>query len=356
MKKIRVNLRENSYFIYPGRPLEKLGGAMRGKAYGKKVLLLSDSKVFSIYGATVKRVLEESGRDVLDAVIKPGESAKNFKKVYRILEKCAENRMCRNDTLLTLGGGVVSDLGGFAASIYMRGINYACVPTTLLAQVDASIGGKTAVNMPSGKNLIGSFYQPSFVYMDFNTLATLPEREEKQGIAEIIKYGVIRNRKIFGIVRDNDISGMRSLYPALIEKSIMIKKDVVEKDEKETKGLREILNFGHTLGHAVEISLFPEMTHGESVALGMVGESYLSWKLGFCKKNVFEAVKETVKKHGLPFSFAGMDIAKTADFLAFDKKVRDGKIRFVAVKDIGTVKSGVAVEKETVEKILKEAG
>lgn len=354
MEKIRVNLGENSYFVYPGHPLGKLGNLLRQKKYGKKVLLLTDTNVFSHYGNAVRKTLVDNGRDVIEVIIKPGEAAKNFKKVYELLEQCAKNKMSRDDSLLTLGGGVASDLGGFAASIYMRGINHVSVPTTLLAQVDAAIGGKTGVNLPLGKNLIGSFYQPSFVYMDFKTLSTLPEREIKQGLAEIIKYGIIKSRKIFGIVRDTRNADMQNLYPLLIEKSIMIKKAVVEKDEKEKKGLREILNFGHTLGHAVEIAHFPEMTHGESVALGMVGEGYLSWKLNYCKKDVYAAIKETVKKSGLPFSFSGMDTGRLVDFLSYDKKVREGKLRFVLVKNIGAVKSGVVIEKGDVEKVLKE--
>ncbi len=354
MKKIRIDLGRNSYFVYPGYPLEKIGMRLARGKFGKKVMLLSDTNVFSRYGNTVARSVAGAGKEVIKSIIAPGEEAKNFGKVYELLERCAENRMSRNDTILTLGGGVISDLGGFAASIYMRGINYVSVPTTLLAQVDAAIGGKTGVNLPVGKNLIGSFYQPSFVYMDFNVLSTLPERETRQGLAEIIKYGVIKDRNIFRILKDSADADVRNLYPLLIEKSVMIKKWVVEKDEREEKGLREILNFGHTLGHAVEIAHFPEITHGESVGLGMVGEAYLSWRLGLCGKNVYADIRNTVMKYGLPSSFTGMDTGRVADFLSYDKKVREGKLRFVLVRNIGTVRSGAVIEKKTVEKLLKE--
>jgi len=362
MKKIRISLGEKSHFVYTGYPLERLADKIPQDIYGKKVMLLTDSNVFPLYGKKVKKILADTGKEVFTVVIKPGERSKTLNQVYQVIEECARNKMGRDSSLLTLGGGVISDLGGFVSSIYMRGINHISVPTSLLAQVDAAVGGKTGVNLPFGKNLVGSFYQPSFIYIDFNTLSTLPEREIKQGFAEIIKYGIIRSKKIFGTL--NTIFSlpeqvftdrrMKRVLPQLITESIMIKKGIVEKDEKEKKGLREILNFGHTLGHAIEISYLPKMTHGEAVALGMVGESYLSYKLAFCKKDVYETIKDMVKRYGLPFSFSQIRLEDFIRFLIYDKKVKDGKIRFVLVKNIGDVRSGVVIETETVKKILKE--
>ncbi|MCM8829731.1 MAG: 3-dehydroquinate synthase [Candidatus Omnitrophica bacterium] len=355
MKKIRVNLKEeNIYFIYLGYSLKDVGRLLTEKKYGRKVLILSDTNVFSIYGEVIKDSLTKEEKKVIDVVIRPGERAKTLHNAYNILKNCAENEMGRDDTILTLGGGVISDLGGFVASIYMRGINFVVVPTTLLAYVDASIGGKTGVNLPFGKNLVGSFYQPSFVYMDYNTLSTLPKREVKQGIAEIIKYGIIKSKKIFDIFRDKPVDEMKKYLPFLIEESIKIKKDVVEKDEKEKKGLREILNFGHTLGHAIEISHLSKFSHGESISLGMVGETYISWKLGFCREDVYYAVKEVLQKHRLPFNFSSVVIDKIFNYLRYDKKVRQGNLRFVLVEDIGKVKTGIVVKIEDVSKILKE--
>jgi 3-dehydroquinate synthase len=362
MKKIRIVLGENSHFVYAGYPIEKIGERLSQNRYGKKVILLTDSNVFPLYGEKIKKILIDTGKEVFTSVIKPGEKSKNLNQVYKIIEECTKNKMSRDSSLLTLGGGVVSDLGGFASSIYMRGINYISVPTSLLAQVDAAIGGKTGVNLPLGKNLIGSFYQPSFIYVDFNTLSTLPEREIKQGFAEIIKYGIIKSKKIFSILNSINGSGklvlmynqMKGILQPLIEESIMIKKDVVEKDEKEKKGLREILNFGHTLGHAIEISYLSKMTHGEAVALGMVGESYLSYKLNFCKKDVYLSIRDMVKKFGLPFSFSQIRLENFIRFLIYDKKVKDGRIRFVLVKSIGGVKSGVVIGTGEIKKILKE--
>jgi len=165
MKKIRLVLGENSHFIYAGCPIENIGERLSENRYGKKVMLLTDSNVFPLYGKKVKKILTDAGKEVFTAVVKPGERSKNLNQVYKIIEECAKSKMSRDSSLLTLGGGVISDLGGFASSIYMRGINYVSVPTSLLAQVDAAIGGKTGVNLPFGKNLVGSFYQPSFIYI-----------------------------------------------------------------------------------------------------------------------------------------------------------------------------------------------
>ncbi|MCM8761835.1 MAG: 3-dehydroquinate synthase [Candidatus Omnitrophica bacterium] len=354
MKKVKVNLKDSHYFIYLGYPLKDIGRLLTEKRYGRRILILSDTNVFSIYGKIMKGSLIREEKEVIDVVVRPGEGAKTLNNACDMLKKCAENKMGRDDTILTLGGGVISDLGGFVASIYMRGINFVAVPTTLLAQVDASIGGKTGVNLTFGKNLVGSFYQPSFVYMDYNTLLTLSEREKKQGIAEIIKYGIIKSKKIFDIFVDKPVDEMKKHLPFLIEESIKIKKDVVEKDEKEKKGLREILNFGHTLGHAIEISHLSKFSHGESISLGMAAETYISWKLGFCRKDVYFTVKGVLQKYGLPFNFSSITIDKIFNYLRYDKKVRQGNLRFVLVQNIGKVKSGVVVKIEDVSKILKE--
>jgi len=354
MKKIRVNLKEDSYFVFAGYPLKDIGRLLTEERYGRKVLLLSDTNVFTLYGKTVRNSLTGKGKEVIEVVIPYGEKVKSLKNAFALLKKCAESNVGRDDTILTLGGGVVSDLGGFVASIYMRGINFIAAPTTLLAQVDASIGGKTGVNLPFGKNLVGSFYQPSFVYMDYNTLLTLPEREIKQGLAEIIKYGIIKSKKIFNLLEKIEIQKINKPLPFLIEESVMIKKDVVEKDEKERKGLREILNFGHTLGHAIEISHLSRFSHGESVALGMAGETYISWKMGFCKKEVYYTIREILKKCRLPFALSSIALDKSFNYLRYDKKMRQGNLRFVLIEDIGKVKRGVVMKIEDVTRILKE--
>ncbi|MDD3725883.1 MAG: 3-dehydroquinate synthase [Candidatus Ratteibacteria bacterium] len=352
-KKIKVHLREEGYFIYTGYPLKDIG-RLFNKRYGRKILVLSDNKVFPLYGKVVKDSIIEAGKEVIEVIVPPGERQKSLGSAFNILKKCAENNMNRDDTILTLGGGVISDLGGFVASIYMRGINFVAVPTTLLAQVDAAIGGKTGVNLPFGKNLVGSFYQPSFVYMDYSTLSTLPEREMKQGLAEIIKYGIIKSKKIFNLFKNTKTGEIKKHLPFLIEESVRIKKGVVEKDEKEKKGLREILNFGHTLGHAIEISRLSRFSHGECVSLGMAGETYISWRIGLCSEEVYRTVKNILKQHGLFYNFSSIAVDnKMFDYLKYDKKVRQGNIRFVLVKDIGRVES-VVVKQEDVKKLIKE--
>jgi|LSQX01.2.fsa_nt_gb 3-dehydroquinate synthase len=353
--KIKIELSEESYLIYVDYTLGKISNIFRGKKYSNKILIVSDTNVFPIYGNIIKEELSTIGKEVFEIVLPPGEKTKNFNQLIKIIEVCGNNRMGRDDTILTLGGGVVSDIGGFASSIYMRGINFVTVPTTLLAQVDASVGGKTAVNLPFGKNLVGSFYQPSFVYIDLNTLNTLSNKEIKQGISEIIKYGIIKNKQIFDIMERETVD-IKKHYKFLVTESLKIKKEVVEKDEKEKRGLREILNFGHTLGHAIEISHFPRFTHGEAVALGMVGETYISSCVGLCEKDVFYKVKEVVKKWELPFSFTNIKLEETLKFLSYDKKVRQGKIRFVLPQSIGKVKTGVVFTIEEVENFLKDIG
>lgn len=353
MKRIKINLKEDSYFVYTGYPLNDIGKLIK-EGYGKKTLILSDRNVHPLYGKTVKDSIAGKGKEIIEIVVPAGERAKTLNTAFKILKNCAENNMGRNDTILTLGGGVISDLGGFAAATYMRGIYFITVPTTLLAQVDASIGGKTGVNLPVGKNLVGSFYQPSFVYMDYKTLSTLPEKEIKQGLAEIIKYGVIKSREIFNLLEKTPPREIKKNLPFLIEESIKIKKGVVEKDEKEKNGLREILNFGHTLGHAIEISHLSKFFHGESVALGMAGETYISWKKGLCGKNVYYAVKKMLKDYSLPYDFSSIEMDKIFDYLKYDKKARDGNLRFVLVQNIGKVKSGVVIKIEEVIKILRE--
>ncbi|MCM8785875.1 MAG: 3-dehydroquinate synthase [Candidatus Omnitrophica bacterium] len=354
MEKIKVNLYKNSYFIYLNYSLEKIGTKIRNENIGNKVVVLSDENIYPVYGKVVKESVERIGKKVNVIIIRPGEKEKNFKTVINIIKDLVNLNINRDDLILNLGGGVISDIGGFVASIYMRGIKYVNVPTTLLAQVDASIGGKTGINMEKGKNLVGSFYQPYFVYIDFNTLLSLPYHEIKQGISEIIKYGVIKNKKIFEKVEDTDPKQIKNDYEFLIGESIKIKVSVVEKDEKEEKGLREILNFGHTLGHGIEISDVRKFSHGDAVFLGMIGESYISYKIGIGEKEIYKRIKDLGEKFKLLNSFDKIDFDKIIEFLKHDKKVKKGRLRFVLPERIGKVRIGVEVDENEVLKILKE--
>lgn len=352
MRKIKVNLEKKSYNIYLGYPLEKVGTKI--KNLGNKIIILSDENVYSIYGNIIKKSIEKIGKKVNEIVIPAGEKEKNFKTVIKIIKNLLNLNINRSDLILNLGGGVISDIGGFVASIYMRGIKYVNVPTTLLSQVDASIGGKTGINMEEGKNLVGTFYQPYFVYIDFNTLSSLSYSEVKQGISEMIKYGVIKNKKIFEKLEKIDLEQIKNEYEFLISECVKIKVKVVEKDEREEKGLREILNFGHTLGHGIEISDIKKFSHGDAVCLGMIGESYISYKIGLGEKEIYQRIKNLGEKFKLLISFDKIDCGKIIDFMLHDKKIKKDKLRFVLPEKIGKVKIGVEVDKNQVLKILKE--
>ncbi len=354
MEKIKVNLGENTHYIYIDYPLEEIGKKIKNSKFGKKFAILSDNNVFSIYGKKVKKSLEKENRIVKEILIPPGEKQKNFNICLKIIENLLKFEINRDDTLINLGGGVINDIGGFVASIYMRGIKYISIPTTLLSQVDASIGGKTGINLKYGKNLIGTFYQPSLIIIDLKTISTLPYREIKQGVAEIIKYGVIKNEKIFETLEKIKINEIEDNYKFLISESVKIKVDIVEKDEKEKTGLREILNFGHTLGHAIEISNIKKFSHGDAVSLGMIGESYISFKKNFCDKEVYERIKNLCNKYKLYTSFEEIDFKKIVEFMKYDKKIKGGKLRFVLPEKIGRVKIGFEIEEKEVLKILKE--
>ncbi|HOK56503.1 MAG TPA: 3-dehydroquinate synthase [bacterium] len=354
MKKIKVKLGESTHYIYIGESIEKTGEKIRDGEFGDKFVILSNQRVFNIYGEKVRKSIEKENRTVEKILIKEGERQKNINTVLKIINKLSDLQISRNDTIVNLGGGVISDIGGFVSSIYKRGIKYITIPTTLLAQVDASIGGKTGINLPFGKNLIGTFYQPSFILIDFKTLSTLPYKEIKQGIAEIIKYGVIKNEKIFEKLEQIKKEEIENNFAFLIMESIKIKVDIVEKDEKETKGLREILNFGHTLGHAIEISDIKKFSHGDSVSLGMIGESYIAYKKGLSDKETYLRIKDLAKKFKLSNSFSKINFEKILEFMKHDKKVRKNKIRFTLPEKIGKVSLGVIIEENEILKILKE--
>ncbi len=346
MKKITIELKQKKYPVYLGYPVSRIGKLFDRHSCGKRILVITDENVSRLYSETICKSLAHCGKRVKLAVIKPGEQSKTIRTAYNLIKECSLSGMDRSDTIVALGGGVVCDLAGFVASIYLRGIGLVSIPTSLLAQVDASVGGKTAVNLPWGKNLIGSFYQPCFVVMDFSTLDTLPAREIAQGMAEVIKCAVIRSRKLFNLLCDVHPSEIEKHISTIVHECIMIKKSVVEADEQEKKGIREILNFGHTIGHAIEINS-RNLNHGECVSLGMIAETFLSMTRGYCSETLFKNVKELVKKFSLP-SKTNVNAKKVADALVYDKKTKMGRIRFVLPLRIGSVKTGVEISPEEV--------
>ncbi|HLO48928.1 MAG TPA: 3-dehydroquinate synthase, partial [Kamptonema sp.] len=269
-----------------------------------------------------------------------------------------ENRLERASTIIALGGGVVGDMAGFAAATWLRGINVIQVPTSLLAMVDASIGGKTGVNHPQGKNLIGAFHQPRLVLIDPNVLKTLPARELRAGMAEVIKYGVIWDAGLFAqLEKCKRLDQMRylaaDLLSEILKKSCQAKADVVSKDERES-GLRAILNYGHTIGHAVEsLTGYKVVNHGEAVGIGMVAASGLALELGMWDSDSDKRQLALIEKAGLPIKLpSGLDIEAILDTLQTDKKVKDGKVRFVLPTQIGTVSITDRVDAEVIRLVL----
>ncbi len=341
LKKIRVNLGRRSYGIFlKEKILNNFISLLRSATHSKRFVILSSEPIFKIYGEMVKETLGKSGLKFHVILIPDGEKHKNSKTLLFILGKLAQFNIQRDGCLLALGGGVVGDLGGLAASLYMRGIDYLQVPTTLLAQVDASIGGKTAVDFHGIKNLIGAFYQPKMVLIDPLVLKTLSDRQFKTGLAEVIKYGVIGDERLFEKIENNLPAILKKdpeILKSIIFSSCRIKSKIVSMDEKES-GKRAWLNYGHTLGHALEAHFkYKTLTHGEAVAYGMWFSSKLSFRLGFCSASVMDRQRILLKKVGLFPRLPRFDPGAVLRKMFLDKKARNGQILFILTRKIGLV-------------------
>jgi len=301
MEKLSVRLGDRSYkiIIKPGI-IEDIGNFVKPVLEDNKVMIVTDENVNMVYGQTTKKSLDQHGIETCLSVVQPGESSKTLSVAEHLLEECLNKGLKRTSTIIALGGGVVGDLAGFVAATYMRGINYVQIPTTLLAQVDSSIGGKVAVNLTQAKNIVGTFYQPKLVLIDPNTLSSLPEREFRAGMSEVIKYGVIRDEEFFYWLEKNidHLKDIRNLI-YIIKKSCQIKARIVERDE-EDRGIRAILNFGHTIGHALEAAgRYSVFKHGEAVAIGQVTESKMACNRGLITQDVVDRIDNLLKKVGL---------------------------------------------------------
>lgn len=297
-----------------------------------KVLILSDETVAKFYIEKLRKNLEKSGFKISEFIIKPGEKSKTLSTATKIYEKMAADFFSRSDMVVSLGGGVVSDIAGFAAATYLRGIKFVSIPTSLLAQIDASIGGKNGVNLSFGKNLVGTFYSPELVLVDSNFLLTLPQKELRCGIAEAIKCGCIKDEKLFEIFENENFENN---LDEIIKRSIDVKKQLAEKDEFDL-GERKLLNFGHTLGHAYEkLGNFETFSHGEAVAIGMNEITKISEKLGLTKAGTAERLAEVLKKNSLHVSssFAKKDVLKA---VLHDKKISGSFIDLAVLKSIGS--------------------
>ncbi len=357
---IKVDLPHQAYEIkIAPSSLEKLGEYMSSLQLGKKVLLVSNATIFPHYGERAIASLKSAGFTVYSCILADGESHKNLEEVQKLYNAALENRLERSSTMVALGGGVIGDMTGFASATWLRGMNFVQVPTTLLSMVDASIGGKTGVNHPQGKNLIGAFHQPRLVLIDPTMLQTLPVREFRAGMAEVIKYGVIWDAQLFADMEKSDrMQQMSDIKPELLNSiltcSCQAKAKVVSKDEKEA-GLRAILNYGHTIGHAVEsLTGYTLVNHGEAVAIGMVAAGQIAVELGMWSGEETQRQNALIEKAALPTQLpSGLNIEAIIDALQVDKKVKAGKVRFVLPTQIGVVTVTDEVPSDIIRKVLQ---
>jgi 3-dehydroquinate synthase len=356
MEKIRVDLAERSYNIFIGtNSLDEIGDKLKLFELSPRIALISNPTVFSLYGERVSDAVKKAGFDLLTVMIPDGEEYKNLDTLKRIYNDLLKFKLDRKSALIALGGGVVGDITGFAASTYMRGIAYIQLPTTLLAQVDSSVGGKTGIDHELGKNMIGAFWQPGLVWIDVETLTTLPQRQLLAGLAEVIKYGVIYDENLFMYLekeKDKILNLDRDALIYIIKRSCEIKAEVVSKDERES-GLRAILNYGHTIGHAIEtVTKYKRFLHGEAVAIGMHIEARLSMILDLADKDQVSRIKALIDSYGLPSAIPS-DLNVSSLFLSMqlDKKAVAGELKFILPEKIGNVK----IQKGIPEKSIRES-
>ena len=347
---LQVALDERSYPIHIGRGLLQQIGLITPHLRQKRAVVVTNTTVAPLYLDLLRSTLENAGISVLPVVLPDGEAFKTWETLNRIFDALLEARCERSTTLFALGGGVIGDMVGFAAACFQRGMPFIQIPTTLLSQVDSSVGGKTAINHPLGKNMIGAFYQPKLVLADIGTLDTLPERELKAGIAEVIKYGLIRDLPFFEWLEANMERLLKRDPDALayaVHRSCANKAEVVAADERET-GDRALLNLGHTFGHAIETGLgYGEWLHGEAVAAGTLIASQLSCLMGWLPAIDVSRIEKLFLRAGLPVKGPKMGVTRYLELMSHDKKVIDGRMRFVLLSAIGrAVVSDVATAEQ----------
>lgn len=358
MRVVKVPLGGRSYSILIGPGLlARLGAECARLKLGRRCAVISDKNVAPRFARTALRNLKTAGFEPVLITVPAGEKAKSLRSVQACYDQLAAHRLERKSFVIALGGGVVGDLAGFVAATYLRGIPFVQVPTTLLAQVDSSVGGKVGVNLEAGKNLVGAFHQPRLVLCDLDTLRTLPRREFRAGLAEVIKYGIIRDATLFRRL-ERDLPELFELNPALLATVIgrccETKADVVSQDETES-GLRAILNFGHTIGHAIENSVgYGKYLHGEAIAIGQVAAAELSQQLTGLSADSVDRIRRLFHRAGLPTTIH-LDAGRRAGLMGamkLDKKVRGGQVRFVLAERIGKVRWGLAVPPKLLAKAL----
>ncbi|MBI4708576.1 MAG: 3-dehydroquinate synthase [Candidatus Omnitrophica bacterium] len=359
MKTIKVNLGKRSYNIIIGTGIiNSIGRIISGLSLGKDAYIITNKRIKDLYGKDISSSLSRSGFNFKFKLIQDSEKSKSLENACVIIKDLALFARKKNVCIIAMGGGVAGDLAGFVAAVFKRGIPYIQIPTTLLAQVDSAIGGKTAVDLKEGKNLVGAFYQPRAVISDTGLLTSLNKRHIRSGLAEIIKYAIIKDKNLFSYL-ENNLKGLLNLKPSSLEHvitaSCKIKASIVEQDEREERGIRTILNFGHTIGHAIETaSNYDLYSHGEAIALGMLTACAVSKKLGLINASTVKRIDNLIKASGLPTKIRGTALNKIIYAHYFDKKFIGKKNRFILIDDIGKAKVKEAVSLEIIKEAVKE--
>jgi len=335
---VRVALGERSYPIHIGADLIGDAGLYAPHAQGRRVAVISNNVVAPLHLERVRQALTQAGAQSVPVLVEDGEQAKSWQTLDRVMDALLAARLGRDSLIVALGGGVVGDLAGFAAAVYQRGIPFIQVPTTLLAQVDSSVGGKTAINHARGKNMVGAFHQPLAVIADVATLDTLPERELRAGIAEVIKHGFVLDLPFVAWLEENIaklLARDRAALEYAVQRSCELKAQVVSADEREA-GQRAVLNFGHTFGHAIEAGAgYGAWLHGEAVATGMVMAAELSARAGTLSRGEAERVKALIGRAGLPVRGPNLGMGRYLELMQVDKKAAAGRVRFILLDGLG---------------------
>ncbi len=339
MRTLQVLLPHSSYEIAIGRQLLPRAGSLVRQVYsGRRAAVVADENVWQLYGQTLCTALHSQGIEPLPVVVPAGEASKQLSRLDQVYQAFAEAGLTRSELIIAFGGGVVGDLAGFAAATYMRGMPYVQLPTTLLAQVDSSVGGKTAVNLPQGKNLVGAFWQPRLVVADTHLLETLNDREFACGMAEVIKYGAIASQPLLEqLQRADGRAGIMQSIEEVVYHCCDIKRSIVQEDERDT-GRRMLLNFGHTFGHAIErLGGFSQLNHGEAVGLGMLLAAKAGQTLGISPADCYPPLQQLLERFGLPVE-QPFTLLELLPLLALDKKAGQDSLQLILLKELGCAK------------------
>jgi len=357
---VDVNLGSRSYrIVVASGALQSVGERLRELRLGSRAALVSDGAIMRLYGKTVVASLESAGFTVTTIDVPEGEAAKTLAVAEHCWDRLLTAGLDRTSTVLALGGGAVGDVAGFAAATYMRGINFVQLPTTVLAQVDASIGGKTAIDHPLGKNMIGAFHQPRLVVVDPAVARTLPDREFRSGLAEIVKHGIVLDADYFAEL-ERDLAPLAARDLGVLERiiggSCRLKASVVERDEREAE-LRHVLNYGHTIGHALEAATgYTRYAHGEAVSLGIVAEARLARRLGIADDETTTRQERMLETLGLPVRAPSIDVEPIVSAMAHDKKAKDGRVPFVLAPRIGAFRIVYDVPTTEIRAVIASLG